>query len=32
LWQRPVPNLKAVESASKEVSGNENAELHHSGN
>lgn len=33
LWQRPVPNLKAVESAAKTASsGSENAQLHHSGN
>ena len=33
LWQRPVPNLKAVETASKaSAAGNENAELNHSGN
>ncbi len=33
LWQRPVPNLKSVESASKQqASGSENAELNHSGN
>ncbi len=27
LWQRPVPNLKAVESATKVSPGNENAQL-----
>jgi hypothetical protein len=32
LWQRPVPKLKAVESASKTSTGNENAQLNHSGN
>jgi len=33
LWQRPVPNLKVVESAVKtSSSGTENAQLHHSGN
>jgi hypothetical protein len=32
LWQRPVPGLKAVETASQASSGNENAQLDHSGN
>jgi hypothetical protein len=32
LWQRPVPKLKAVETASKASPGNENAQLDHSGN
>ncbi len=32
LWQRPVPQLKAVETASKASAGNENAKLDHSGN
>jgi hypothetical protein len=32
LWQRPVPHLKIVETASKASQGNENAQLGHSGN
>jgi hypothetical protein len=32
LWQRPVPNLKAVETASKVTLGNENAQLGNSSN
>jgi hypothetical protein len=32
LWQRPVPNLKAVETASKLAAGSENARLNSSGN
>jgi hypothetical protein len=32
LWQRPVPNLKAVETASKLTAGTENARLNSSGN
>ena len=32
LWQRAVPQLKAVETASKAVPGNINAQLGHSGN
>jgi OmpA family/PEGA domain len=32
LWQRPVPNLKAVETASKLAPGAENARLNSSGN
>jgi len=32
LWQRPVPQLKAVETASKLSAGNENARLNPSGN
>jgi len=32
LWQRPVPKLKTVETASKFTSGNENAQLNNSRN
>lgn len=32
LWQRPVPKLKAVETASQMVPSNENAQLNNSGN